>query len=66
MSPCNASVGDKKEDLRKPREVKVWESLEATKPDFPTPVKKMEELGGMDRRVWVKIRVWRRERLSKK
>lgn len=63
MSPWRASRGERKEE-RMSRETRVWEILLATKPDFPTPEKKMvpREL----RRVWVKDNAWEKSRFWKK
>ena len=63
MSPWRASTGERKAE-RMLRETRVWEILLATKPDLPTPEKKMvpEE----ERRVRVKARVCGRERFWKK
>lgn len=47
-----------------PRETRVWEILLATKPDLPTPEKKMVPEDW--RRVRVKARVWERSRCWKK
>lgn len=66
MSPCRASTGDKNMDLI-PRETSVCEILLATKPDLPTPVKKMVPPPAAElRRVWVKDKVWERSRCLKK
>lgn len=63
MSPWSASTGERNED-RMPRETRVWEILFETKPDFPTPEKKIvpEEL----RRIRVNASVWVRSRFWKK
>lgn len=47
-----------------PRETRVWEIFWETKPDLPTPEKKM--VPREFRRVWVKVRVWERSRFWKK
>ena len=54
MSPWRASRGERK-PARMPREIRVWEILLATKPDFPTPEKKIVPLQW--RSVWVKVNV---------
>lgn len=63
MSPWRASTGERKPE-RTARETRVWEILRATKPDLPTPEKKI--VPRQLRRVWVKARVWERSRLRKK
>ena len=54
MSPWRASRGERK-PARMPREIRVWEILLATKPDLPTPEKKIVPLQW--RSVWVKVNV---------
>lgn len=63
MSPWSASTGERN-PARIPREIRVWEIFWDTKPDLPTPVKKIVPL--QFNRVWVKVRVWERFRFWKK
>lgn len=63
MSPWSASRGERK-PARMPRDIRVWEILLATKPDLPTPEKKIVPL--QLRSVWVKVKAWERFRFWKK
>ncbi|KAF9686836.1 hypothetical protein SADUNF_Sadunf02G0031100 [Salix dunnii] len=47
--------GRERKPARMPREIRVWEILLATKPDLPTPEKKIAPL--QRRSVWVKDKV---------
>ena len=63
ISPWSASRGERNAE-RMPRETRVCEILRATKPDLPTPEKKM--VPGELRRVAVNLSVWERSRFWKK